>query len=40
MVVKIDGIRIEFPNRELGREFLAGVLADFPDTVLEVGDRE
>jgi hypothetical protein len=36
MTVKMDGIQVEFPNREIARSFLAGALEDFPDTRLEI----
>jgi hypothetical protein len=36
VTVKIDGIRVEFLNREIARSFLAGALEDFPDTRLEI----
>ena len=36
MTVKIDGIMVEFLNREIARSFLAGILVDYPDTRLEI----
>ena len=36
MTVKLDGIQVEFPSREIARSFLAGILVDYPDTRLEI----